>query len=100
MLIPKVNYDDFVALSPEQIKQLQSCAVTSDEEVIFFAVISSDIGGGAIKDDISTRAEYLAARMNSVGGKTIDELTAPVVIPTEPELIKPPTRKPANHRKK
>jgi hypothetical protein len=74
MLIPEVSHTDFKKLTAAQIKELQSCAVTSNGELLFIAIIPSGRGGMAIKDDISIHAEYLAHRMNSTGGKTIEEV--------------------------
>lgn len=71
MLIPEVTYTDFKKQTATNIAELKSCAVTSNGEVLFFAVIPSARGGMAIKDDISTKAEYLAQRMNSTGGKEL-----------------------------
>ena len=74
MLIPEYSYTEFRKLTAAQISRLKSCAVTSNGKAVFFAIVPSDAGGMAIKDDITTKAEYLGARMNSVCGKELDEV--------------------------
>jgi hypothetical protein len=74
MLIPSVSYTDFKKLTPSQIRELKSCEVTSYHETLFIAIIPSEKGGTAIKDDVTTHAEFLAVRMNSVSGKEYSEV--------------------------
>jgi hypothetical protein len=74
MLIPSVSYTDFKKLTPAQIRELKSCEVTSNCETLFIAIIPSDKGGTAIKDDVTTHAEFLAVRMNSISGKEYAEV--------------------------
>ena len=74
MLIPIVKLSDLKKLSSTKLLQMQSCAVSSDGEIIG-TWISKPMGGGmAITDDIMTSAEYLASRANIVGGKSVEEL--------------------------
>ncbi len=74
MLIPSVTYTDFKKLTHSQIKELKSCEVTFYNQTLFIAIIPSDKGGTAIKDDVTTHAEFLAVRMNSVSGKEYAEV--------------------------
>ena len=74
MLIPSVSYTDFKKLTPSQIRELKSCEVTSYHETLFIVIIPSEKGGTAIKDDVTTHAEFLAVRMNSVSGKEYSEV--------------------------
>ena len=80
MLIPEISLTEFKRLKAEQIAQLKSCAVTTDGEVLFFAIIPSKSGGMAIYDDISTHAEYLANRSNTVCGRELDEVKGAVLV--------------------
>ena len=79
MLIPEVTYTDFKTLKADQLKELKSCAVTYNGDILFFVIIPSDKGGLAIKDDISIKAEYLAERMNSISGKDFAEVKSATV---------------------
>ena len=86
MLIPEVPIANFIGLNPEQLAALKSCAVTSGGELLFFAIIPPKGGGMTITDYVKTQAEYMAYNANSVGGKTLEEVTgtvqaAPVVEP-------------------
>ena len=71
MEIPSVTWTEFKKLKASEIKELKSYCVTADCETLFFAIIPTDKGGMAIKDNIATHAEYLGSRSNSLGGNEI-----------------------------
>ena len=73
-LIPSIAFSDLKKLSAPKLKEMKSVEVTSDGEVLFFAVIPPQGGGMSIEDYIKTQAEYLCARGNTVGGKDPGEL--------------------------
>ncbi len=78
-LIPNIRFTEFKKLSALKLKQMKSVEVTSDGEVLFYAIIPPLNGGMSIEDNIKTQAEYLAARGNTVGGKNPEEVEdAPV----------------------
>ena len=83
MLIPEVAYAKFIKLSSRKIARMKSCVVTSDGEPLFYAIIPSKDGGTAIFDDISTHAEYLGNRSNTVSGETLEEIEGVANIPVQ-----------------
>ena len=81
MLIPEMTLTEFKLLKAHQIAEMKSIAVTANSDVLFYAIIPSKSGGMAIFDDISTHAEYLANRSNTVCGKTIEEIKGVPALP-------------------
>ncbi len=80
MLVPEVQLSDFKKLKASEIKELKSCAVTSDGEVLFFAIIPPVNAGMSITDNIRTQAEYLGMKCNTVGGKELEQLKETVKV--------------------
>lgn len=67
-LIPQITISEFKRLTASEIKEMKSVEVTSDGEVLFYAIIPPKQGGMSIIDNITAQAEYLGHRANSVGG--------------------------------
>ena len=75
MLIPQMSLSTFKKLNSCEIKELKSYAVTSDGELLFFAIIPPKNGGMTITDHVNTKAEYLGVSANTGGGKFVEEIT-------------------------
>lgn len=73
-LIPEISIVEFRKLKVPEIKQMKSCTVMADGEILFIAIIPPQGGGMAVNDNIKTQAEYLGLRANTVGGKEPAEL--------------------------
>jgi len=71
---PTIKYTDFKKLTAAKVREMKSVEVTSDNEVLFFAIIPPRNGGMTITDNIRTHADYLGARGNTVGGKMPEEI--------------------------
>jgi len=73
-LIPQITIAVFKNLKAEQIKKLKSAEITSNGEVLFYAIIPPEEGGTTITDVIKTEAEHLAFRANTIGGKELADV--------------------------
>jgi len=80
MLIPEVPLSEFKKLKTSEIQKLKSCAITSDGDVIFFAIIPPLNAGMTITDHVRIQAEYMAQNANSVGGKELEEVKGGAVL--------------------
>jgi hypothetical protein len=78
---PKIKYTDFKKLTAQKIKEMKSVEVISDNDTLFFAIIPPTNGGMRITDHIKTKADYLGAQGNTVGGKTPEEIIGSVPVP-------------------
>ena len=67
-LIPSITLSVFKKLKADQLKRLKSCEVTADGEYLFTFV-------RAQTDYVRTQTEYLSQTSNTIGGKTLEEVT-------------------------
>lgn len=71
-LIPNVTISEFKKLKANQMKELKSCEVYSDNEYLFTFINSNN-------EYVRVQAEYLALKSNTIGGKDIEEILDAVV---------------------
>jgi len=70
-LIPNYNWTDFIKVQKMgRLKELKSGEVMFNGEYLFTFLNGENEASGHIR----TKAEYLAMRSNTVGGKTIEEI--------------------------
>jgi len=70
-LIQSVSLTEFRKLKPHELKELKSCEVTFNGEYLFTFI-------NAQTDYIRVHSEYMAEISNTVGGKTLEEITEAV----------------------
>ena len=74
-----IKFEVFNNLTAHQLRRLKSCVVTLDGEYLFTFINPNT-------DYIKLKAENLALLSNTVGGETLEEITAP-------EPVKPRVKK-------
>ena len=78
--IPEISFTEFSKLKAKQLRVMKSVIVTSDGERLFTAIIAPQNTGMTIIDTINTKAEYLGASGNSVGGLHPDIVLGKVLV--------------------
>lgn len=69
-MTPQIAFEVFTNLTANELKRLQSCVVTLDGEHLFTFINPNT-------DYIKLKSENLALLSNTVGGETLEEVTAP-----------------------
>lgn len=67
-MVPNIPFTALKQFNAEQVRNMQSCEITSDGEYLFTLIVVPKNAGMTIGDNIKTNAEYLAVRSNTVGG--------------------------------
>jgi len=67
-LIQSISLTEFRKLKPHELKLLKSCEVTFNGEYLFTFI-------NAQTDYIKVQSEYMAEMSNTIGGKSLEEVT-------------------------
>lgn len=72
--IPSISFTEFKKLRPEILRELKSAEITFNGEYLFTFVNGNTEPSGYLR----TKCQYSCEAANCVGGKSLEDLLAPV----------------------